>query len=109
MFDHAIRCRLSKPETKKEWRRARRFASDRAHQAHHLGRALGESGKVWIMGWLALDAVTHLTALPRQAVAAGVIPARPLEGKFFVSRYLLHASQAEMDAILDGFRAFVAV
>jgi hypothetical protein len=41
LFDHAIRCRLSKADTKKEWRRAKRFNSHRAHAAHHLDHALG--------------------------------------------------------------------
>ncbi|MBI4635822.1 MAG: hypothetical protein HY727_05680 [Candidatus Rokubacteria bacterium] len=109
LFDHAVRCRLSKAETKRERRRARHLASERAHRGYHLSRALREAGKVWIMGWLALDAVARargLGALP--SVSVGVNPPRAITEKFFVSRYLLHASRAEMADILDRFRAFVA-
>ena len=67
------------------------------------------AGKVWIMGWIALDAVAHLSSLSPGAIAAGVIPARRLNEKFFVpTRYLLHASQAEMGTILDALDYFAS-
>jgi hypothetical protein len=108
LFDHAIRCRLSKSETKKEWRKARQFRSDRAHAAHHLAPVLAAVTKVWIMGWLALDAVAHLSSLCAGDIRAGVVPTRALDGKFFVSRYLLHIGDKGIDEIIARWRDFIA-
>lgn len=60
LFDHAIRCLLPQPVIKQEWRRAKRYSSKRAETATHLQPLLSAATKVWVMGYIARNAIAVL-------------------------------------------------
>jgi hypothetical protein len=107
LFDHAIRCQLPVAEVKREWRRSIRYESLRTANAVHLGAAIKDFEYVWIMGYLARNAVACLDdkfireqhGLKIPYVVSGSKP-------YFVSRYLLNISDAEVSKVCESFKAF---
>lgn len=108
LFDHALRCQLPVEEVKREWRRSIRYESSVAAKAVHLSSAVKDFQYVWIIGYLARNAVAFLDEkLPREK--HGLETPYFLRGvrTYFVSRYLLNISDAEVVAICKAFKAFV--
>lgn len=108
LFDHSIRCHLAPMEIKREWRRARKYESPRAAAAHHLVPSLSVFPIVWIMGYLARNAVADLDAqFPRAmcGLSAPYIPEKST--RYFVSRYLLNIGDREILSIVERFKHFL--
>lgn len=107
LFDHALRCQLSAVEIKREWRRSKRYESLRAANAGHLSASIRKFQYVWIMGYLARNAVACLDAkFPREQ--HGLTNPYVVRGSksYFVSRYLLNISDAQVVKICESFKAF---
>ena len=100
LFDHAIRCILSPDIIQHEARLAERYESPRAAAATHLGPFLGRESPVWVMGRIARNAVAVLRPeFPRDTSDISKPPNPrwlPEAPRFLASRYLLHASRAEV-------------
>ena len=111
LFDHAIRCLLPQPVIKQEWRRAKKFSSNRAETAIHLQPLLSAATKVWVMGYIARNAVAALCRefpRDRSAITKAPYPCQVGEApRFFVSRYLLHASMGERIVIARRLHYFL--
>jgi hypothetical protein len=103
LFDHAIRCLLSPDIILHEADLAGRYESDRATAATHLKPFLAHESPVWIMGRLARNAVAALCPEFRRDFSSIAKPPNPRwlpeAPRFFVSRYLLHASRADVERI----------
>jgi hypothetical protein len=110
LFDHGIRCRLAKAEIKEERRLARQYKSPRATGASHLERFLRNAAAVWVMGYVARNAVsTPRSELPRdyRDISRAPYPGRCREAaRFFVSRYLTRAPSEEVVTIFNEFEGF---
>jgi hypothetical protein len=108
LFDHGIRCHLTGDAVATERRLARTSSSTRASAATHLTPYIRTASAVWVMGYVASNAVAApCSGFPRDMrdVALCPYPMQILEApKFIVSRYLTRASGADVAAI---FRAFV--
>ena len=107
LFDHAVRCQLPVVQVKHEWRRSIRYESSRAANAAHLSSVIKDFQYVWIMGYLARNAVACLDAqLPRDN--HGLATPYLVRGSrtYFVSRYLLNISDTEVVTICGAFKAF---
>jgi hypothetical protein len=61
LFDHGIRCPLSRNEVKTEQRAAKLYRSRRVGCAPHLVPLLSQSSTVWVMGHIASNAVANAT------------------------------------------------
>lgn len=111
LFDHAIRCLLPQPVVKQEWRRAKTYSSKRAEAATHLQPLLSVATKVWVMGYIARNAVAALCReFPRDrcGITEAPYPCRVTNApRFFVSRYLLHASIGERIVIARRLHRFL--
>ncbi len=110
LFDHGIRCRLPDNELGRERRLARRYASSRASAAAHLTPLIRDASAVWVMGYVARNAVAAAwPAFPQdtRAISQCPYPRQFPEGsKFFVSRYLTRAPSDEVATIFREFAAF---
>lgn len=111
LFDHAIRCLLPSDAIHREATLAAQYKSSRAAAATHLIPFLGEKPFVWVMGRIAMNAVAELHGeFPRDRFEISkppyprVLPEAP---RFFVSRYLLHASSAEVAEIFRRLHQFL--
>ncbi len=108
LFDHGIRCRLPKNEIGKERRLAQQYKSPRANAATHLESLLRGATAVWVMGYVARNAVAApRSELPRDFfdISSSPYPGQSREAaRFFVSRYLTRAPREEVVRI---FREFV--
>ncbi len=109
LFDHAIRCRLPDTVVKEEWRRAKRYNSNRAAAASHLRPLLDVATRVWVMGYIARNAIAHLCIeFPRDPDGIGKAPyPREVASRFFVSRYVLHASMDERAVLFARLHRFL--
>src|SRR6267378_2939160 len=100
LFDHAIRCLLPADTIQQEANLANRYESPRASAATHLSLFLREESPVWVMGRIARNTVAALHCeFPRDPsnISKPPYPHRLQEApRFFVSRYLLHASRGEV-------------
>lgn len=105
LFDHAIRCLLPKAVIQHEAMLANRYESSRACAATHLSAFLSQASAVWVMGRIARNAVVMLCSdFPRDTseISKPPYPQRfPNTSRFFVSRYLLHASNLDVDQIFS--------
>jgi hypothetical protein len=108
LFDHAIRCQLDQAVTKVEWKLAKEFQSDRAHQAAHLKPIIDQAVKVWIMGHVARDAVTHLCTSPAMIKRFKKLTPPYVENpKMFVSAYFTRfMKERQVDEVLERFKEF---
>lgn len=111
LFDHGIRCHLSDGEVKAERRLARRYASDRCAAAEHLKPWIHRAPAVWVMGYIARNAVTSICSeLPKDSreISREPYPRRiPDAPRFFVSRYVTRAPWKEVSAIFREFSSFL--
>jgi len=105
LFDHAIRCLLPAGIIQQEANLANRYESLRAAAAAHLWSFLRQESPVWVMGRVARNAVAALCCeFPRDLseISKPPYPRRlPDAPRFFVSRYLLHASRLETTKIFS--------
>ena len=103
LFDHGIRCHLTVDEVKAEARLARRYASPRCATADHLRPWIQRAWAVWIMGYIARNAVAAICReFPpdRRKISRPPYPRQiPEAPRFFVSRYLTRASRQEVTLI----------
>lgn len=92
LFDHAIRCHLSKDEVKKERVSAQRFKSQRVQTPTHLLPTVMEAPIVWVMGHLARNAIANLIRdFPREKrpISRPPFPGEIVPGsRYFLSEYL---------------------
>jgi hypothetical protein len=109
LFDHGIRCHLDVTEDR---RLAEAYASPRANGAGHLTPLIRRASAVWVMGYVARNAVAAAwPGFPRERGNIGRPPypaqvqAAP---QFFVSRYLTRTPEPEVRAIVAEFAAFWA-
>jgi hypothetical protein len=110
-FDHAIRCQLPTATIKEEHKLARRYASPRAHAASHLAEVVRRARKVWILGHIARDAVTHVCGLGdrRRRITPPYVLAEDTR-RIFVSQYFRRFdAPSRVREILAEFKAFLAV
>jgi hypothetical protein len=110
LFDHGIRCQLSDVAT--ERRLAQTFSSPRANTATHLTPLIRSASAVWVMGYVARNAVAAVCSrFPRRqgSIARSPYPGQVQEApEFFVSRYLTRAPHEQVAAIFREFVAFWA-
>jgi hypothetical protein len=103
LFDHAIRCLLDSDIIRHEAALAQQYASSRAGAAAHLDAFLGAESAVWVMGRIARNGVANpRSEFPRDTSEISKAPNPrwlPDAPRFFVSRYLLHASRADAEKI----------
>jgi hypothetical protein len=108
LFDHGIRCHLDDVTTDR--RLAKRYASPRASTATHLAPLIEAAPMVWVMGYVARNAVAAGCAgFPRDRgnIARAPYPRQlPTAPKFFVSRYLTRTPEREVTTIVRRFEAF---
>lgn len=110
LFDHAIRCLLSRDIILREANLANRYESSRAAEARHLAPFLGQGSSVWVMGRIARNAVAAISGdFPHDTSEISKYPnprRLPEAQRFFVSRYLLHASEKEIAQIFSNLHLF---
>lgn len=103
LFDHAIRCLLASETIQREASLADQYRSPRAADAAHLDSFLVVKSPVWVMGRIARNAVAYpRSEFPRDTseISKPPNPRWMSEApRFFVSRYLLHASRVEVARI----------
>ena len=103
LLDHGIRCQLRAGEVKAEARLAQRYASPRCAAADHLKSWIQHARSVWVMGYIARNAVAAICQeLPpdRRKISRQPYPRQvPEAPRFFVSRYLTRAPQKEVAVI----------
>lgn len=111
LFDHAIRCLLPGDVVKHEANLANRYESPRAAAATHLVPFLQRESPVWVMGRIARNSVaTFCPEFPKDTseISKPPYPCRVAEvPRFFVSRYLLHASGAEVVQMFTRLHRFL--
>ena len=111
LFDHGIRCHLPDGEVKAERRLAQRYASDRCAAAEHLKPWIQCAPAVWVMGYIARNAVTSICSeLPKDSrkISREPYPGRvPDAPRFFVSRYVTRIQRKEVTAIFREFNSFL--
>jgi hypothetical protein len=109
LFDHAIRCQLPKAVIDVERKLAEKFISDRAHQATHLKPIVDQATKVWIMGYVARDAVTHISLSPTMVMRfKKLTPPYVENSKIFVSAYFTrYLKEQQVDKAVSRFKGFL--
>jgi hypothetical protein len=112
LFDHGIRCRLADDGIATERRLAREYASPRANAATHLAQPIRDAAGVWVMGYVARNAVAvSWPEFPRDTCDISRCPyprQLPEAPRFFVSRYVTRAPRAEVAAVFREFGPFWA-
>ena len=101
LFDHAIRCQLPDELIEREWRRAKTYRSIRAAAGvEHLRPALAVAQRVWVMGYIARNAMAMVDSavLEQQRITPPYLPRG--NPRLFVSRYVSRASHREMKVIM---------
>ncbi len=108
LFDHAIRCPMTREDVKRERQAAQRYKAARVQKPEHLRQALDHAPIVWVMGHLACNAVANLTdAFPREKrkIASNPYPC-PINEKFFISEYLRWGNKEDWPRICSTFAQF---
>jgi len=112
VFDHGIRCRLPDDDIATQRRLARDYLSPRANTATHLTPLIRDAIGVWIMGYVARNAVgAAWSEIPRDTRDISRCPyprQLPEAPRFFVSRYLTRAPREEVATIFREFISFWA-
>jgi hypothetical protein len=100
LFDHGIRCQLPDARVRKEWQLAKKYQSEYAQRAAYLRPVLTSADKVWVMGYIARNAVACQDVSELRQDRA-ITPPYFLDSnrRFFVSRYLSRASRMEAEEI----------
>ena len=108
LFDHGIRCRLPGDTVTTQRRLARSYSSPWANGCTHLTPLIRGASAVWVMGYVARNAVAAAWSdFPRETgdIARCPYPRQIAEApNFFVSRYLTRAPHDQVGAV---FREFV--
>jgi hypothetical protein len=110
LFDHGIRCRLTGDDIGTERRLSRHYKSVRAAAADHLKPHLKHTRLIWVMGYVARNAVA--SACPEFPRDVREISGPPYPGeapgapRFFVSRYLTRSPGEQVAAIFREFGSF---
>lgn len=111
LFDHGIRCHLSDDEVKAEARLAQSYASPRCAAADHLRPWIARAPAVWVMGYVARNAVSAVCAeLPKDArkISQEPYPRQvPEAPRFFVSRYVTRAPRKQIAVIFERLDSFL--
>ncbi len=111
LFDHGIRCYLPNGDVKAERRLARRYASPRCAAAKHLKPWIQRASTIWIMGYIARNAVTSVCSeLPKDVgkISRAPYPRQiPEAPRFFVSRYVTRAPRKEVEMIFREFSSLL--
>ncbi|GJL58112.1 MAG: hypothetical protein NPIRA03_09690 [Nitrospirales bacterium] len=108
LFDHTIRCQLATQIIENERTLARKHMSRLAHAARHLIPLLNEAPKVWIIGFIALDAVTHFSQDNLTYIEEIPKEGRIINQKYFLSHYLRRFdSHEKIQTIVDRFESFL--
>lgn len=115
LFDHGIRCPLSRNEVKTEHRVAKLYNSARVGRASHLVPRLSQSSTVWVMGHIASNAVANATEIssadifPKEQRLISKAP-YPCElspsSRFFISEYFSRWNQRDAQTICEAFARF---
>jgi hypothetical protein len=112
LFDHGIRCRLADAEVATQRRLAREYLSPRANAATHLTPLIRDASGVWVMGYVARNAVAAAwSEFPRDTRDISRCPyprQLPEAPRFFISRYLTRAPREEVATIVREFVSFWA-
>jgi len=105
LFDHAIRCRVR--PSKQDWRSAKKYQYVKAEHTQHLDKLLRRVRKVWIMGYVARNAVSCLDSSFPQ-IQKGLSTPYVQEGssKYFISRYLLYVGDSEVLKIAGSLKKY---
>jgi hypothetical protein len=110
LFDHGIRCRLPDDEIETQRRLAREYASPRANAAAHLTQLIRDTVGVWVMGYVARNAVAaSWSEFPRDTrdISRCPYPGTLSAGsRFFVSRYITRAPRDEVAKVFREFSSF---
>lgn len=114
LFDHGIRCPLSREEVKREQRAAKCYRSRRVGCASHLVPLLSQSSIVWVMGHIASNAVANATAISpaefpkeQRLISKAPYPCELAPGsRFFLSEYLTRWNQPYAQRICEAFARF---
>jgi len=110
LFDHGIRCRLPDDQIGTERRLARHYNSAKAAAAGHLKPHLEQAQVIWVMGYVARNAVAGVwPEFPRDTreISRHPYPGQaPGAPRFFVSRYLTRAPREQVVSIFREFGAF---
>jgi len=110
LFDHGIRCRLADDDVATQRRLARDYSSIRANAATHLTPFVRDASQVWVMGYVARNAVAATRSeFPRDTRDISRCPypmQLPDAPRFFVSRYLTRAPREEVATIFRKFMQF---
>ncbi len=109
LFDHAIRCRMSKDEVKKERQRAQQYKSERVQNPRHLLPTVRKAPIVWVMGHVASNAMANLDpAFPKEKRRISCDPfACPVPGsRYFLSEYLTRWNKHKWPEIFAAFLTF---
>jgi hypothetical protein len=83
---------------------AQRYQSQLVVTQNHLAGLIERFDTVWVMGYMARNAVATLGYIP--ADRRGLIPAYTIGGKFFVSAYVRHYRNYGPYHIVSAFAAF---
>lgn len=105
-FDHAIRCKIRPSNRERDL--AKRYKFERVARATHLRAVLFQVPKVWVMGYVARNAVACLdSSFPR--TQRSLSPAYVLKEnpRYFISRYLLYVSDEEIIETVAAFKQFL--
>jgi hypothetical protein len=109
LFDHAIRCQLKQDLIRCEAELAKVHKSQLVSQSVHLAPIIiANASKVWIMGYLALAAVSKISSREIGWIYGIPSNGQSINSKYFLSQYFNRFSKAsQIDAILTNFREFL--
>lgn len=108
LFDHAIRCQMDQDLIRLESKLAKQHRSKLVSQSTHLAPLIAKVPKVWIMGYLALAAVTKI-CWKEIVYNYGIHPnGRVVNDKFLLSPYFNRFSkESDIMAIRSNFKQFI--
>ena len=110
LFDHSIRCPLSSEEVKTERRAAILYRSVRAKNFAHLVPLLSRASTVWVMGYIARNAIANATIeFPKENHKISKSPYPGMvenASRFFLSAYFSRWNQRDVPRICAAFSQF---
>jgi hypothetical protein len=103
-FDHAVRCQIPMEKVERDRKLAQQYRSQLVVSQNHLAGLIERFDMVWVMGYMARNAVATLGCIP--ADRRGLIPAYTIGRKFFISAYIRHYRNYGPHEIASAFSAF---
>jgi hypothetical protein len=103
-FDHAVRCQLHMEIVESDRKLAQRYQSKLVVTQDHLMKLIERFDVVWVMGYMARNAVATLGFIPPDR--RGLIPAYTIGRKFFISPYVRPYQNYGPHEIVTAFAAF---